>query len=163
MSTEATVIRQCPNCGKTLKIPSKYLGLKVACNNCDAHFVVKPATAGGGTQLADVEEAIVDEELEELKKAKEASSHEVSQITPPSTPAAERQEASGPVAATAHGYEYSVARVHLGGRMVQATIEESLNKYAADGWRFRQAIHHGTEIYVVFERPTNPSGDSGGE
>lgn len=171
MSTETTVVRQCPSCGKTLKIPAKYVGLKVACNACNAHFVVKPATAGGGTQLADIEERISDEELEELKRIKEESSTQVSQIPPQvggpeSSPGITVESTAAPTEVISYAgtgqFEYLVAKVHLGGRMVQANIEEYLNKNAAEGWRFCQAIPHGTELYVVFERRKEAQA-SGGE
>jgi len=144
MSTDTIVKRTCPKCGKMLKIPSKFVGLKVECNHCKAHFVVKPPQAGGGAQLADEEERIpVDEELEGLKTG---SSTEIPQTT---APGPSTEEPSSPASDSP---PYMVAKVHMGGRMAHSNLEDTLNKYAADGWSFVYAVHHGTELFVIFRR-----------
>ncbi len=161
MSTETTLKRTCPKCGKMLKIPSKYLGLKVECIHCKAHFVVKPPQAGGGVQLADEEEEKIpiDDELADLKRGAPAeqsqpepapsttvgtgSSSMISTVTGPEQAAEQQDKATN---------GYMVAKVHMGGRMAHANLEDTLNKYAAEGWQFVYAVHHGTDLYVIFRR-----------
>ena len=155
MSTETTVKRACPKCGKVLKIPSKYVGLKVECMHCKAHFVVKPPQAGGGVQLADEDEKIpIDEELAALKARSAESSAEQPTVSPGSTATTtpEPSSAEQSTQEQASSGKYMVAKVHMGGRMAHTNLEDTLNKYGADGWQFVYAVHHGTELYVIFRR-----------
>jgi predicted Zn finger-like uncharacterized protein len=44
----ATIVINCPQCDRQIKVPSDAVGKKIRCKNCEHVFVIKPPPAGGG-------------------------------------------------------------------------------------------------------------------
>jgi hypothetical protein len=158
MSGEARIVRNCPACGKTLKIPLEFVGHKVKCLHCQHLFVVQPAAAGG---------ARLDQADDSPLPADEGS--------PPSPAAAASPSASGAVPVVGPGASgllstqapgasglglsshstagpYMVAKVFMAGRMVHSTLEEALNKHAQEGWELVQAVLKDQDLFLIFRR-----------
>lgn len=152
----------CPKCGKAFKLPAELAGKKIVCKGCNTQFLVTPskvAVAAAAKSTAPPPAPASAPPPDEAPIPLDDAPIPLDDGTPASAGGGGEVSAMPDVKVvkldklkhTSTG-EYMVVKVFLGGKMVHAAIEATLNEVAADGWLFVQGVPKDQDMYLVFRR-----------